>query len=230
MQAQIIVDRFLRNKASLIFRLNAFERILLTMLASYMAEKNTCYPSHQSLSRDCGMSTDSVGRYTKSLENKQLITISRITGNNNFYQLNIPENDTANSTYRSQRPPATSDTSRSPSASPPPADSGTNNIINNINEYTSFSHSQKNRYKQKSKNSSLPVSMEINEDHKVKAKQLNLDVNSEFEHFKEYYLAKGSLFSNWPMAFHIWLRNAAKFAQKKFHLKIDDVMMGVGHE
>jgi hypothetical protein len=225
MQSQIIVDRFLRSNLSHSFKLNAYERILLVILASYAGHKDKCFPSHQSLSIDCGMSTDSVGRYAQLLEEKQLLTINRVTGNNNLYKLSIPMmTPTADSTHRSEQPPADSDNHASLTAASPTAESGTNNISNNIKESTSLLSLKKQKTK-----SSFPVGMTTTERHKNIAFELGLNIEDEFECFKEHHTANGNKFERWDMAFNMWLRRAAKYSQKK-STTTSDVMIGVGHE
>ena len=211
MQAQIIVDRFLRQGHSYPFMLNAFERLLLVMLASYAGNKTNCYPSHQSLSRDCGMSTDSVKRNLKSLENKSIVKILHSTGFNNHYELTIPS---ADDTVGSQHLVANSTTYPVPSAPTPSAYSPPNNISNNIKQYTSSSN--KKSWTQVVKKP-FPQEFMIDESRCEKANSLSLDVDCEVEHFKEYHIAKGNQFADWGMAFHTWLRNAAKFSQQKNH-------------
>ncbi len=224
MQAQIIVDRFLRKEHSDPFMLNAYERLLLVMLASYAGNKTNCFPSHQSLSRDCGMSTDSVKRNLKSLENKCLVKTLRSTGSNNHYELTIPS---ADSTECSQHLVANSTAYPVPPASTPSADSPPNNISNNIKKYTS---SANKKLRAKSVKKTFPHEFTINESHREKANNLSLDIDSEFEHFKEHHIAKGNQFADWGMAFHTWLRNAAKFSQQKKSFDKTNIMSGIGRE
>ncbi|PWY56059.1 hypothetical protein DGG96_08980 [Legionella qingyii] len=224
MQAQIVVDRFLRQEHSHAFMLNAYERLLLVMLASYMGNKTSCFPSHQSLSIDCGMSTDSVKRTLKSLENKYLIKILRTTGSSNHYQLTIPS---ADSTGCSQPPVANSTIHLVASAGTPGANSPPNNISNNIKQYTLLANK---KLRVKTIKKTFPQKFAINESHREKANGLSLDIDSEFEHFKEHHIAKGSKFSDWGMAFHTWLRNAAKFSQQKKSFDTTNIMSGVGRE
>lgn len=227
MQSQIIVDRFLRDASSHSFNLNAYERILLVILASYAGQKKECFPSHLSLSINCGMSIDSVGRHIKLLEKKKLLTVVRTTGNNNLYILTIPETTpTADSTYRSLLVPADSTNPLPLAALPPPASSETNNISNNINEYTSLNKAKKSSKKK----TALPENMNIENTHREMANRFGLNIDNEFQHFKEYHLSKDNKFARWDMAFNIWLRNAFKFLKKSPASSTVDIMMGAGHE
>ena len=194
------------------------------MLASYAGNKTNCFPSHQSLSRDCGMSIDSVKRNLKSLENKCLVKILHSTGFNNHYELTIPS---ADGTEGSQHLVANGPTYPVPPAPTPSADSPPNNISNNIKQYTS---SANKKLRDKIVKKTFPQEFTIDESHREKANGFILDIDSEFEHFREYYIAKRNKFSDWGMAFHIWLRNAAKFSQPKKLFDKTNIMLGVGRE
>lgn len=82
---QILIEKFLRSEHSHQYNLNAYHRILMVILASYMGNKETCYPSLKSLVNDCGMSKDTVIRTSKYLENSKIISIKRIKEKNNVY-------------------------------------------------------------------------------------------------------------------------------------------------
>ncbi|MEO8401787.1 MAG: helix-turn-helix domain-containing protein [Gammaproteobacteria bacterium] len=213
MQAQIIIDRFLRSDFSAQYNLNVYEKILLVMLASYAGANAECFPSHIALSVDCSISMDSVKRYTRSLEKKQLINIRRSYGINNYYRLSIPS---AATTECLQHPALIASPTQSQQHLSPGADSTTNNISNNINEYTLVTNLKKPRAIKKNK-SIFPEKMEVNDMHKLRATEYGLDVNEEFQHFKEYNLAKGNTYSSWDLSFCVWLRNARKFSQKNIN-------------
>lgn len=86
MQMQIIIDRFLRSEKSKEYKLNAYERIILLMLASWMGDKLNCWPSYKSLSKDCSISHDSLSKYIMSLESKKLLFVKRNPNKNNEYE------------------------------------------------------------------------------------------------------------------------------------------------
>lgn len=223
MQAQIIVDRFLRSEISHKFKLTVYEKMLLVMLASYIGLKEDCYPSHLSLCIDCSMSLSSLKRSIESLACRGLIKVSRSCGTNNRYQLAIPSPIV---TGLSQNQALSELPIRSIQDLPPGSVRATNNISNNISKCTSLVGSQKHRAKQSRSKLSFPEDLKINDSHKMKASQLGLDVESEFEHFKEHHLAKGNKFADWAMAFHTWLRNAVKYS-KKNTITSSDNMAGV---
>jgi hypothetical protein len=61
----------------------------------------------------------------------------------------------------------------------------------------------------------LPPGWRPNERHSEKALALELDLGEEADAFREHHAAKGSLFLDWDLAFHTWLRNAPKFSRGK---------------
>lgn len=48
-----------------------------------------------------------------------------------------------------------------------------------------------------------------------KAVELELNCDSEAEHFRDHHTARASKFADWNAAFRTWLRNARKFAQSR---------------
>lgn len=138
-QAQVTTDRFLRSPVSREFKLNVYERMLVVILSSYCGSKKECYPSHSTLAVDCGMSIDCVKKYIRSIERKALFIIERNDGYPNRYRYNIPETDIpgVETTRCSQLPGADTTTHPVLTALGGSAVSTTNNINNNIREYTS---------------------------------------------------------------------------------------------
>lgn len=89
LRMQTVVNDFLRSKISHSYKLSAFERILLTMLGSYCGNKNSCWPTYESLKNDCGMAKARLSKAIKNLEKLELISIKKEHRNNNIYSLNI---------------------------------------------------------------------------------------------------------------------------------------------
>lgn len=223
-----MADRFLRSEESL--NLSIYEKVLLFMIASYSGNKSECFASQPTLAKFCSMSVPSLKRATRSLEDRRLICVKRLSGERNHYKLTIPSSDR---TGFSGNPVPIELTTQLSESLLPSSDRATNNISNNITEYTSIV-SLKNRQAKKppKKNKcSFPDDLKITDSHKAKANQLGLDVASEFEHFQEHHIAKGNQFCNWDMAFHTWLRNSAKFSQLNKSIKTErNIMDGVGCE
>jgi hypothetical protein len=85
MQMKIIIDRFLRSDKSKEYKLMAFEKLVLLILASYIGNKSHCWPSYKSLAEDCSLSKSTLIRTIKSLENKMILKIERDKNMNNVY-------------------------------------------------------------------------------------------------------------------------------------------------
>lgn len=56
--------------------------------------------------------------------------------------------------------------------------------------------------------SQFPPNLTWTNAHSLKASAKGVDVDVEFEKFRDYHLAKGSKFVDWDRAFHTWLNNA----------------------
>lgn len=138
MQSQIIIDRFLRSEHSHQYRMHSHEKLILFFLASYMGQKSTCYPSIKLLAIDCNLSIDSIKRSIKSLASKELIKVLRVSGYSNRYTFNLSIINQTYATQCSQLLDANSHPPGMPIATPPSADSTSNNITNHIKEYTSL--------------------------------------------------------------------------------------------
>lgn len=86
MQIQIIIKKFLRSEKSHSYKLSAYDRILMIMLASYMGKNATCWPSIKSLIKDCGMSKDTIIRSLRKLHKLGILKITRKKNKNNVYE------------------------------------------------------------------------------------------------------------------------------------------------
>lgn len=59
-----------------------------------------------------------------------------------------------------------------------------------------------------------PKELEPNDRNRELAKELGLNLQSEFEAFSDHHQAKGSTYKDWNLALNTWLRNAVKFGSK----------------
>lgn len=89
MQMQLIIEKFLRSEKSKEYKLNSFDLIILVILASYMGEKDHCWPSKNTLARECGMSIDTVKRSLSKLKKLNIIYVECINNNQNTYWFNL---------------------------------------------------------------------------------------------------------------------------------------------
>lgn len=60
----------------------------------------------------------------------------------------------------------------------------------------------------------FPEGFAFNERSEEMAKGYGLNVHKEFAAFRDYHVAKGTIFRNWEAGFRTWLRNAVKFSAK----------------
>lgn len=67
--------------------------------------------------------------------------------------------------------------------------------------------------KPKKRKSRLPDEFKPTEQHYKMAEEKSVDLNHEFQQFKDYHNAKGSTMVDWHAALRTWIRNAAKFQQ-----------------
>ena len=59
----------------------------------------------------------------------------------------------------------------------------------------------------------FPSDFHFTESHRSLAEEFGLNVQAEFEAFRDYHLSKASKFADWSRAFNSWLRKASEFRQ-----------------
>lgn len=59
----------------------------------------------------------------------------------------------------------------------------------------------------------IPKGYEPTGAHIVMASELGVNLSEEFQSFRDYHTAKGSVFKDWDAALRTWIRNAKKFAR-----------------
>jgi hypothetical protein len=212
------------------FNLTAYEKLILFFLGSYTGSNSECYPSIITLAKDCSISVDSIKRHLKSLESKGLVQVSRIKGINNHYKLALPIIDQlgAHSTQCTEHLVQSAPTTRCIEHQVLGAHSTPNNIKEYTSEITSLADNKKlssvvsfeihKAKKSKRTKTEYPEGNDheiIKPYHEELAAKYNLDLQDQFEHFKDHHLAKGSKFLDWSRAFGTWMRNANKFSHNK---------------
>lgn len=60
----------------------------------------------------------------------------------------------------------------------------------------------------------MPADWQPNAAAAAKARELELDVAAQAEHFRDHHAAKGSTFADWDAAFRTWLGNALRFGPR----------------
>ncbi len=67
------------------YGLSTYERMILTDLFGFMGNNHLCYPSQETLARNTGCSSKTIGRYLEALEKKGLILISNSQKHHTYY-------------------------------------------------------------------------------------------------------------------------------------------------
>ena len=87
---QVIVDRFLRSEKSRLLRLKPIDKLLMFFLASYMADKDYCFPSYAALMADLGIGKRAdLKKSLDRLSNAEIIFIERPCHQSNVYTFNL---------------------------------------------------------------------------------------------------------------------------------------------
>lgn len=90
MQMQVIVDRFLRSEKSRSFNLKIIDKLLCFFLASYMGEKNYCFPSYATLMADLGVNDrTTIAASLKRLKKAEIIIIQKRYHQSHVYKFNL---------------------------------------------------------------------------------------------------------------------------------------------
>ena len=86
MQMQIIIDHFLTTENPIPYKLNADDRILLTILASQCGNKKECWPGYRKLVKNTGIASYStLNNSINKLESLNIIQVERHYKKNNKY-------------------------------------------------------------------------------------------------------------------------------------------------
>lgn len=59
----------------------------------------------------------------------------------------------------------------------------------------------------------MPADWQPKDSHRTKATELRVNLADQAERFKNHHGAKGSVFADWDLAFHTWLRNSVDFGR-----------------
>lgn len=84
---QILIEKFLRSDHILKSKLNADDRIFMVILASYMGNKNECWPGYEAIINDSGIASKStINKSGIKLETLKILSVERKHRNNNRYK------------------------------------------------------------------------------------------------------------------------------------------------
>lgn len=84
---QILVEKLFRSDDPLKSKLNCQDRMVLSILSSYMGDKDHCWPSYRSILADTGIASHAtLSKSLKKLESLNLVQITRDLKSNNKYK------------------------------------------------------------------------------------------------------------------------------------------------
>jgi len=164
-------------------------KLVLLVLADHADDKGFCFPGVDTIARRASVSERTLTRVLASLEENGYIARSRrhLSNGNRTSDGYLLTPDKATE-WRVDQPPSETDQPPTVAATEePPVEPPVNTT---------------RRARQ------LPSDLEWNTAHSVKAMARHVDVEVEFEKFKDYHLARATKFVDWDRAFHTWLNNA----------------------
>jgi hypothetical protein len=206
---------------------NFFAKALLRYLATHNFHKPGFFFKNSTYMTALEISEKTLQRALTHLENDNLITIEHRFDENgrqisNGIYLNIPDEFLNNyekmigEGVRSdgKNSPPQSTTLGSSSSRPPhrliddPYNSNITNIKSNNNIGEEIT---KKRKKKRKPEKPIPDNYLYNDTHKIIATSFNVDIDHQFEIFKDHALQNERLCRNWDAAFRNWLRKAPEY-------------------
>jgi hypothetical protein len=182
------------------------EKLVLLVLADYHHTKHqAAWPSVPVLAKECLCTERTMYRLLGQLADKGFITIRSESGRRNEYifpALDTPDIKTGVLTTQPLTRPLTFE-ANTPDMTPDIGDS----VIRKEPVIE-----QENRLKRAIR---FPKNLQPDETNKSLARELGVNLRTEFPAFRDYHIAKGSTFLDWPRAVNTWIRNAAKFSQTR---------------
>jgi hypothetical protein len=230
--------------------LSHVELSLWILIKGHCVQSETCWPGTRRLGRFLNLTREWTGELVNQLERKRVLSVERRKGRCHIYRPIIPEpvNSTSQvilSTCELQLTPVVNSTSQPP-VNPTSHESYKENQMKEA-EYaqppvansTTVSSEKKGRKKNSRpshhKTASEPMTRDaaeqaINALNLVRfvAKYTDLDVPTELDRFKDYYLGKNDpktgqpnwmKWNDWNRAFHTWLRNARKYSRQQSNVQ-----------
>lgn len=206
---------------------NPLRKLVLLKLADNANDAGECWPSLQYIADQCEVSRSSVKNHIRELESAGLVTRQyRKTdrGNqSNIYHITLGQKKTDMGQHLPEVGQQVTE-GRSTDAPPPRAADAprTSHSLEPITEPVNeplIADSKKSAKpsgkKSASRKVALPDEFKPTAQHVELANKSGVDLNHEFEQFKDYHKAKDSKMVDWHAALRTWIRNAAKFAKSK---------------
>lgn len=176
-------------------------RVLGVIYSFRSKDTNIAFPKREAISKRCGISVTKISTATTALENYGWL---KKTGKGGFglpvqYRVCFPETIPSSGTVAESGTVTKSGTTTMP-------ESGTRTN----GEQTS---KQTNNHRVRTRSlTSFPEDMTPTEKHRSRASESGLDIEREFDKFKNHHMSKGSKFSDWNAALNNWLLKAAEFS------------------
>jgi len=164
-------------------------KVILLALGDWADGDGVAFPGQKSLSKKTSIPERTLRRHLDELEERGLIARRRRTA---------PSGQRTSDEYKLA--PPTGQNGRLPT--------GQNEGDNRPTVAATGNHQIEPSVTTTARARQLPPDLEWNNAHSVKALARHVDVDVEFEKFKDYHLARGTKFVDWDRAFHTWLNNA----------------------
>lgn len=183
------------------------EKIVLLAFADFADDDGYCYPSLDRIAWKCGYSRSSVKRKVAQLASRHLLGVVEEgvgRGNTSRYLIR-PEKGS-----KLTRPGPEKGSSETGKGSTAVNEKG----VTAMTPESSLTVREPSVGTKRRKRCSLPDSWRPHGDHRAFALAEHLDIEDEFERFRDHHLAKGTLSADWSASLRTWLRNAVKFRDR----------------
>lgn len=207
-------------------------KLVTIVLANYTNENGQCWPSFETIAKKTSLSRRSVISQIAYLEKNGILKkIKRHDSASNIYELNLNTSENISPVTHQK---GSENISPPSEISSPEVVKPFHHLVNDVHQGSEpvspplvnvlhpnhqLNH-QRNIYRnierEKKRGCTLPEDFTLTEKHRALAKKYNiLDVDEQFEHFRDYHLSRGTVFKSWDAGFRTWLHRAASFTPKQ---------------
>lgn len=195
------------------------QKFILVVLANYADEENTCYPGQRKIAEQIGASVETVRRSLKLLEDAGFIIRERRNYDGGWrtsdrYRLAVdePTGQFEGGTGQSEGSPTGQSEGCLPVNLPVP----TGQFEGAVNHQLTQRVNRKRERARDRAPHALPEGFTITGPMEIWAKTNapQIELKSETENFKDWHLAKGSMFRNWDAAWRTWMRRSLEYGKK----------------
>lgn len=162
------------------------EKVVLLSIADYADDRGYAFPGMETIARKASMHERTVIRLVAKLEERGLLSRER---------RHLQNGNRTSDGYQLQTNQVTD-----------------HHLTNQVDKVTTVSSTGNRQIEPPVNNntraSQWPQDLTWNQGHKDKALGKGVNVEVEFEKFRDYHLARASKFVDWSRAFHTWLNNS----------------------